>query len=321
MKHSRWQVTFSSTGDIPYFYRTKNQAVKTLRAAMMAETSKQAKLTDRQTGNFWVWGIGPRSHKAKILHRGKGRKNPCGTKNPSAASGSKLSRRYVYLVRKLDTLTGEKFDKALDEVKALEKKLARRRKSRSKNPSHLEESRRLAKQWRDEAIYRKEMGASRKEIAEALQNARFYEAETYTAGVRKKRRSKNPSAAKGYTKFHGNPPSKGWKVRVPDSFPKKLWLLGDHHRTILKSGTVLSGGLVAAGTGNAIYLLGVKSNGMSKKKGRVTQIEYTPRRDSDKHGPTYYHPYKTPPVITKVKAGFYIIRGARQKLTSRGIIG
>jgi len=133
--------------------------------------------------------------------------------------------------------------------------------------------------------------------------------------------TENPGTAAGYKKFHGNPPDKGLEIKVPEGFPTKLWLLGDHHRTVLESGSVLSGGLVCAGTGNTIYLVGVKKNAAPGKSGRVTQIEYTPRKNSGKHGPTYYHPYKTPPKITKVKAGYYIIRGARQKLTSRGIIG
>jgi hypothetical protein len=138
---------------------------------------------------------------------------------------------------------------------------------------------------------------------------------------KRSRKAKNPGASKGYKTFHGRAPKTATSIKVPKGFPRKLWKLGKHARTILKSGEILRGGTVAAGSGNTIYLLGVRAAGNGPAKGRVAQIEYTPQKNSARHGPTYFHTYKSPPAIRRAGKGFYIIRGARQKLTSRGIVG
>ena len=137
---------------------------------------------------------------------------------------------------------------------------------------------------------------------------------------RKPRRKKNPCAtSKRHKMFHDANPDRAYKVKVPKGFPRRMWMLGKLKGITTTDGRKLSGGYVAAGTGNTIYLLDVRRGGFTS--GKVAVIEYDPVKPSRKAGPVYYHPYKTPPSIRRVAKGFYIIRGANQKITPRGITG
>lgn len=141
-----------------------------------------------------------------------------------------------------------------------------------------------------------------------------------TRGVQGLANPKKKSAGAGYRMFHGKNPDQAYKTKVPKGFPRRLWFLGKLHRLELTDGTVLKGGVVAAGTGNTIYLLGVKGK-PRKKTARVKQIEYRPPKNSQKAGAVYYHPFKRPPSIKDYGRGYFRIAGKGVKLSPRGIIG
>lgn len=161
--------------------------------------------------------------------------------------------------------------------------------------------------------------AENRSVAAEMRQGRFEKNPCNSKSKRSKRR-KNPCAtAKKHKMFHDAHPDRAYKVKVPKGFPRRMWMLGKLKGITTTGGRKLSGGYVAAGKGNTIYLLDVRRGGFDKD--RVAVIEYDPVKPSKKAGPVYYHPYKTPPSIKRVAKGFYIIRGPKQKLTPRGIIG
>ncbi len=140
-----------------------------------------------------------------------------------------------------------------------------------------------------------------------------------TRGVQGLANPKSQTAKAGFKMFHDANPDKAYKVKVPDSFPKRMYAIGKLHKLVLSNGTVLRGGMVAAGGGDRLYLLGV--TGSAPATCRVKQIEYVPPRVSTKAGATYYHPFRHPPTLRNKGRGFYTLAGKGVKLTPRGIVG
>lgn len=136
----------------------------------------------------------------------------------------------------------------------------------------------------------------------------------------RERKRRNPGPAQGYRMFHEADPDRAYKALVPDSFPEKLYMIGRLVKLQLAGGGTITGGVLCAGGGNRMYIVGARKGGPAG--GRAVQVEYIPPKASRKHGACYYHKFKRPPAVRRVGAGgYYTVAGKGVMLTPRGIVG
>ena len=142
------------------------------------------------------------------------------------------------------------------------------------------------------------------------------------AAYRRAKVRRNPAgrgAAAGFRMFHDADPDKAFKVSVPDGFPRKLYMIGRLAKLVTDRGTV-SGGVLAAGGGDRMYVLGASKNLAGSARAR--QVEYIPPKNSRKAGALYFHKFTHAPLVTRHgSGGNYTIAGQGVKLTPRGIVG
>lgn len=147
---------------------------------------------------------------------------------------------------------------------------------------------------------------------------------TRTALTRAHYQGKRPNpgkrgAAAGFKMFHDADPDKAYKVNVPDGFPRKLYMIGRLARLVTDRGTI-SGGVLAAGGGDRMYVLGASKNLAGSARAR--QVEYIPPKNSRKAGALYYHKFTHAPLVKRHgSGGNYTIAGKSVTLTPRGIVG
>jgi hypothetical protein len=128
-----------------------------------------------------------------------------------------------------------------------------------------------------------------------------------------------------YKAFHFDTPDRAYKVQVPSSFPKKLWMLGKLHKVYGIDGRLmLSGGLLTCGKfgRSPLFILNAKSHG-APARFRARQTEYVPQRASRLHGSVYYHEHsrRSPVTVTRIAPSYYKVDGSGLRVTRRGIVG
>ena len=142
---------------------------------------------------------------------------------------------------------------------------------------------------------------------------------TYMA--ERKRILGNPTPAAGFQTFHHASPDRNRAVKVPQGWPRQLWMLGSLKKLELSDGSVIRGGLVAASRGNKMFILNAHYAGKPGRNARALQIEYVTPSVSERAGPVWFHPFKRPPAVREWTKGFLTLAGKGIKLTRQGIVG
>lgn len=139
--------------------------------------------------------------------------------------------------------------------------------------------------------------------------------------AKRRARGGNPTPAQGFQTFHHAAPDRTRRVKVPQGWPTKLWMLGALKLLILSSGKRIRGGTVCAATGNRMFIVNANYTGRLGPGERATQIEYVTPSVSERAGPVWFHPFDNPPPVKEAGHGFLTLAGKGIRLTRRGIVG